>query len=109
MILYYMCGNNDSNEMAQLKEGNFPQVSERDHSELLEIAFSMMVSDPKNRATPEKIIKRLAGFITKTSQETINETSDGNILNHAPDETVARLTDAIPDLLTAESRAVLNS
>ena len=46
MLLYKLCGCNDNEEMFQMKSGIFPQISQKRHSELLRLAFSMMGTDP---------------------------------------------------------------
>ena len=53
MILYKLCGSNDPVEMFQMKSGIFSQISMKRHSELLRLAFSMMCTDPKQRASPK--------------------------------------------------------
>jgi len=53
MILCKMCGYNDPVEMFQIKSGIFPQISQKNHSELLRLAFSMMGTDPEQRASPK--------------------------------------------------------
>jgi len=46
-----------------MKSGVFPQISQKNHSELLRLAFSMMGTDPKQRESPKNILSILESFI----------------------------------------------
>jgi len=63
MLLCKLCGCNDPVEMFQMKSGVFPQISQKNHSELLRLAFSMMGTDPKQWESPKKILSVIESFI----------------------------------------------
>ena len=63
MILCKLCGCNDPVEMFQMKSGVFPQISQKNHSELLRLAFSMMGTNPNQRESPKNILSVLESFI----------------------------------------------
>jgi len=57
MVLFNLCGYNNYGEMFAMKYGQFPDITGRERSYLLEIAFSMMRFNPGDRETPENVIK----------------------------------------------------
>ena len=56
-MLFNLCGYNNYGEMFAMKYGQFPDITGRERSYLLEIAFSMMRFNPGDRETPENVIK----------------------------------------------------
>jgi len=56
MLLCKLCGCNDPVELFQMKSGVFPQISLKNHSELLRLAFSMMGTNPNQRESPKNIL-----------------------------------------------------
>jgi len=49
--------------MFAMKHGTFPDITGWERKYLLEIAFSMMKFNPKERATPEHVLKKLNEII----------------------------------------------
>ena len=59
LILLRLCGNLEGPSMLQIKKGNFPDITELKHENIVKVAFQMLATSPKDRASPEKVIAEL--------------------------------------------------